>query len=103
MFYANFVINGKNYSNVYSGADRWDRFYADTFSPETEMYSLIEFVVHGKTYAERQADLVNTARRWQYENAPGLSYGEMEMVDAWFERMGRRYGLLRDFRENGIC
>lgn len=31
------------------------------------------------------------------------SYGELADRQAYFEQQGRRYGLLREFRENGIC
>ena len=32
-----------------------------------------------------------------------LSWAECAEIGNKFERMGRRYGLLREFRENGIC
>lgn len=31
------------------------------------------------------------------------SYGELAELQSYFEQQGRRYGLLREFRENGIC
>lgn len=31
------------------------------------------------------------------------SYAEVAEMGAKFEKLGRRYGLLREFRENGIC
>lgn len=31
------------------------------------------------------------------------SYGEIAGRQAYFEQQGRRYGLLREFRENDIC
>jgi len=31
-----------------------------------------------------------------------LSYAELAEIGNKFERLGRRYGLLREFRENGI-
>lgn len=45
------------------------------------------------------------AIQWQadFPNAPH-SYGEGELADAaeYFARLGKRYGLLREYRENGI-
>lgn len=43
------------------------------------------------------------AKRWQSEfgNA-SHSYAELATDAARFERLGRRFGLLREFRENGI-
>ena len=32
-----------------------------------------------------------------------LSWAECAEIGNKFERLGRRYGLLREFRENGIC
>lgn len=41
---------------------------------------------------------------WQMEAAEkSLSYGELAEAQAYFERLGRHYGLLREFRENAIC
>lgn len=31
------------------------------------------------------------------------SYEEMQEAAEHFEKLGRRYGLLKEFRENGIC
>lgn len=31
------------------------------------------------------------------------SYGELAESVYYFEKLGRRYGLLKEFRENGIC
>lgn len=32
-----------------------------------------------------------------------LSYGELLEYSLYFEKLGKRYGLLAEFRENGIC
>lgn len=32
-----------------------------------------------------------------------MSYYELAIWQEHFERLGRRYGLLREFRENAIC
>ena len=31
------------------------------------------------------------------------TYGELAEFGYYFEKHGRRYGLLKEFRENGIC
>ena len=36
------------------------------------------------------------------DNSPALSYGELAEWSAHFEQLGRRYGLLTEFRDNGI-
>ena len=43
------------------------------------------------------------AIQWQadFPNAPH-SYGELADAAEYFARLGKRYGLLREYRENGI-
>ena len=31
------------------------------------------------------------------------TYGELAEFGYYFEKLGKRYGLLKEFRENGIC
>lgn len=68
---------------------------------------VLPFRITGKTYAERQESLRNLAIDFQSANDGDtdfqLSMGEIGVVEEYFERMGRRYGLLREFRENCIC
>ena len=33
----------------------------------------------------------------------GLYMSDMAQIYGWFEKMGKRYGLLKEFRENAIC
>ena len=55
------------------------------------------------TYAERKANVREKAIDWQYEaSEQDLSYGELAEAGDYFYKMGKRYGLLREFRENGI-
>lgn len=56
-----------------------------------------------KTYAERKNAARNQAIAWQYRQAEQpLSQGELANFVDHFTRLGRRYGLLREFRENAI-
>lgn len=41
---------------------------------------------------------------WQYEfSETSMSWGELAYWQEYFEKIGRRYGLLTEFRENCIC
>lgn len=41
---------------------------------------------------------------WQYDFANrAMSWDELSRAQAYFEKLGRRYGLLREFRVNDIC
>ena len=55
-------------------------------------------------YALRKADVREEAIDWQSDFCNhNYSYGELAYFQDYFERLGRRYGLLREFRENSIC
>ena len=56
------------------------------------------------TYASNKAVARQQAIDWQnnlFRN--NRSYEEMQEAAEHFEKLGRRYGLLKEFRENGIC
>ena len=73
------------------------------FIEESCIYAYIPLTVSGKTYAECKADLQNKAIEWSYAGGVGAwSYGELADIQSFFETQGRRYGLLNEFRENGI-
>ena len=55
------------------------------------------------TYAERKANARQIAIDWQNEaSEQDLSYGELAEAGNNFHKLGKRYGLLNEFRENGI-
>jgi hypothetical protein len=55
------------------------------------------------SYQERKEAARNKAIAWQmdFENH-NYSYGEIAYFQNYFEQLGKRYGLLEEFRENGI-
>jgi hypothetical protein len=55
------------------------------------------------TYDERKEIARQEAIDWQLAvGEMNLSYGELSDAMAHFEKKARRYGLVREFRENGI-
>ena len=57
-----------------------------------------------KTYQQLKQAAREAAIDWQdslQDNWP--SYGELAEAQGHFEKLGRRYGLLQEFRENCIC
>ena len=41
---------------------------------------------------------------WQdYFSETSMSWGELAYWQSYFERLGKKYGLLTEFRENCIC
>ena len=56
------------------------------------------------TYATKKAVARQEAIDWQNDLfRDNRSYEEMRRAAEHFEKLGRRYGLLKEFRENGIC
>lgn len=55
-------------------------------------------------YEKRKIMLRDMAIQWQYE-CPHEEYDWWDYLECteFFEAQGRKYGLLREFRENGIC
>ena len=55
------------------------------------------------TYKERKESARQKAIEWQFnwENT-NYSYYELKTWTDYFERLAKRYGLTREFRENGI-
>ena len=68
---------------------------------------VLHFEISGRNYKERKNSLRDLAIDFQIvndgETDVKLSIGELGAASAYFERMGKRYGLLREFRENCIC
>lgn len=55
------------------------------------------------SYQERKEAARNKAIEWQMDFVNhNYSYGEIAYFQNYFEQLGKRYGLLEEFRENGI-
>lgn len=62
------------------------------------------WIIPGRNYRERKHSAENALHlASEILQAPGLSYGDVAEIQAEAERIARRYGLLREARENGIC
>lgn len=54
-------------------------------------------------YAIRKADVREEAIQWQADFCNhNYSYGELAWYGDYFTRLGKCYGLLREFKENAI-
>lgn len=55
-------------------------------------------------YYEKQAEIREQAIEWQNDfGNHNYSWGELAYYSDYFYKYGKRYGLLREFKENGIC
>lgn len=63
----------------------------------------IDFIIRGKSYKEKKNSLAEIARNYQNEfSNHNLFYSEIAILNEYFERNGKKYGLLKEFRENAI-
>lgn len=92
-------------SGKFTSFETWDAYHAATFSPykNDKVFSIPAFIP-GRTYAERKHAAENALHRAaEIMSAPGITWAELAAIKAEAERIARRYGLLREARENAIC
>lgn len=54
-------------------------------------------------YAEKKEEIRQQAIDWQNDFCNhNYSYGELAFYSDYFEKKGRRYGLIKEFKENAI-
>ena len=57
-----------------------------------------------KSYQDMKEQVRQEAIDWQdWTSENSVSYEGLAIASDYFERQGRRYGLLQEFRENCIC
>lgn len=55
------------------------------------------------SYSEKKAKLREEAMNWQHDfSKHNYSYGELAEKQAYFEKEGKKYGLIKEFRSEGI-
>lgn len=105
MFMARFTIDNEEKFNLYyDNINGWNEFHKDTFSPLTKDLAILRLKVRGKNYQERKNSAHELAVEWQaYFSDLSWSYGELAEIQGYFEKIGKQYGLIKEFRENAIC
>ena len=99
MIYAYFVVNGKHFQGVFSD----EELNRISFSPEVEMQYSVRLQSRGKDFTRRLAHTIfNMDAEAVNAGADCLSYGELAILSDFFTKAARRFGLVREFRENGI-
>lgn len=89
--------NEKEVGVVYS----YDMLWSKTFSPFSA--SLVLDKVNGRTYAEKKEFVRDRAITYSHWYDVPQNIADIMEIEAWFYKYGRRYGLLKEFHENGIC
>ena len=105
MFIAKWEIDNETINYIYANnGDGWNIFHRDTFSPQIKNIDILILRVSGETYEEKQENARQLAINWQVRfSSLDWSYGELSEIASYFERLGKRYGLLKEFKENAIC
>lgn len=100
MFLARYKTNNIEYIELYTD---YNKYHTDTFNPDTEIIAMIDFTIHGKTYNDRKASLEQIAINYSNTDCSGISWNELAIIEQFFRRNGKRYGLMQEFTENAIC
>ena len=105
MFLAKYIIDDKEMFAIYDDNKYgWGQYHEDTFSPYTKDIEILKLSIKGKTYKEQKESAIELAKDYQY-NFSGLnwSYYELMIIQDYFSKIAKRYGLTKEFRNNGIC
>lgn len=100
-YLASYTRNGKTESGIYYGSAGIDLFNRESFCCDD--YNIVSFTISGKNYKDRQEsarDIIYTAA--DVNVFPDLSYSEYMTLADIFENIGRKYGLIKELKENGI-
>ena len=81
----------------------WREYHKATFSPLIDVLFITDFRVKGADYEERKEFVRQLAIDYSNNQACGLSWSEVAIISNNFYELGKRYGLLKEFKENGIC
>lgn len=101
-------------SNPYGvWGDRMDEFFRMVVAWQPSVIGVNSFkcpkepteaYYHSVDYQFKKSALRDFAIEWQSEISNfNISYEDLAWYEEFFTKYGKRYGLLREFHENGIC
>lgn len=98
MLYFVYTLNGKTESKLL------EHYGPETFLSDSAIDYLIDFRIRGNSYQKRAANFRDKVIDIQsaISYAGDLSYNELRIINDWIEKNGRRYGLLRELKNDGI-
>ena len=70
--------------------------------PNCLISDYLNMTIHGNTFRKRKADARDIAIIYSNTEYAGLSYSELYILTDYFKKIAKRYGLIREFIENGI-
>lgn len=81
----------------------YDEFFTDTFCTECE-YEITGWSIlrKGNWMLQKERARERAIATQNIVSKGNLTYAELAIIGRQLEKMARRYGLVREFRENGI-
>ena len=93
-----------NSFEIESGTAKVKSLYEDRIFTVENIIDFLPLTVSGATYQDRKNDLYEKALTWcNAGRVANWSYSELAEIQSFFEENGKRYGLIKEFHENGIC
>lgn len=78
-------------------------FFTYTFKPAYLPLFTTDFSISGKNYNERKENAKNLAIDLQHNLCNvSISYGELATIGYEMEKIAKKYGLVKEFKENAI-
>ena len=100
------VLKNNETKEIYTTFDDcWSCAHSRTFNPIIDILFITDFKIKGKNYKERKENARSIAIELQLTYIDYdlyASYGEIMQLSNIFERIGKNYGLLKEYKENGI-
>lgn len=93
--------DGVKHDNLF---ERWEDVHKMAFNPYTVEHTMIEFKIHGYSYKKKKENARQLAIAVSDALADmAISWGELATIQDYFREVGKRFGLLAEFTEKGIC
>lgn len=91
--------DGERTQGIYSP----EEYFRATFGPDSATHYITDLKPHSKQEAREMAiNILDADRETVNSGGECLSWLEWSIIGAALEKAARRFGLLREFRENGI-
>ena len=104
MFLGYYELDGEQHFDIYIGGNDLSLWNRKTWSPLCKNIKLLSLEIKGKTYQDKKQQLRDLAIEWQHNFSEyNWSYGELAEIQDYFYTKGKKYGLLKEFKENCIC
>lgn len=92
--------------SIFDSLEQYKDFFSDYDLRSATPITTIPLKATGKTYREKQQSvrdvILDISSAQQDVNGEGLSWGEESIMYSWSLDMAKRYGLVNEFKENGI-